>query len=232
MTFDQGDASGWDECLPSVAACSVKTAAGQAEIPDHGDLWRVEWARQGAGNREHAKSDGDSLNLMGKCFSLPLEVGTKHSAHRNATAVGVSISTTAFDNCGKYAVPWSWAAHPLFVCEKGDRIQSARVHSLSAAGRIRRTTARKERQLGHLAHCHLAAWQCRRFELRRSQPIQASATSSSPDHSMRPKTGARWNVRPAGLRIRFQFDTVATPISVFGSAMEDGRRSRDRNRFA
>src|SRR5436305_4542411 len=41
MPFDQADASGWDECLPSVAACSVKTAAGQAEIPDHGDLWRV-----------------------------------------------------------------------------------------------------------------------------------------------------------------------------------------------
>ena len=38
MTFEAGDASGWDECLPSVAACRVKTEAGVAAIPDHGDL--------------------------------------------------------------------------------------------------------------------------------------------------------------------------------------------------
>ena len=29
MSFDAGDASGWDECLPSVAACSVSTPATQ-----------------------------------------------------------------------------------------------------------------------------------------------------------------------------------------------------------
>src|ERR1700753_3929539 len=43
MSFDAADSSGWDECLPSVAACTVETAAGRPEIPDHGDLWRVEW---------------------------------------------------------------------------------------------------------------------------------------------------------------------------------------------
>jgi len=52
MAFDSSDASGWDECLPSVAACRVKTEAGVAEIPDHGDLWRVEWEKAGLGNRE------------------------------------------------------------------------------------------------------------------------------------------------------------------------------------
>ncbi|MGB9407192.1 MAG: hypothetical protein WCA89_06610 [Terracidiphilus sp.] len=43
MPFDAGDASGWDECLPSVAECMVETATGPAAIPDHGDLWRVAW---------------------------------------------------------------------------------------------------------------------------------------------------------------------------------------------
>ncbi|MGA7859175.1 MAG: hypothetical protein WCA11_14670 [Terracidiphilus sp.] len=43
MSFDSGDASGWDECLPSVAGCTLEKAAGLAEIPDHGDLWRVAW---------------------------------------------------------------------------------------------------------------------------------------------------------------------------------------------
>jgi len=46
MAFDAGDASGWDECLPSVAACRVRTESGIADIPDHGDLWRVEWKEQ------------------------------------------------------------------------------------------------------------------------------------------------------------------------------------------
>jgi hypothetical protein len=65
MSFDAGDASGWDECLPSVAACTVKTEAGKATIPDHGDLWRVEWKGrdQGIGNREQgtgtARGSGD-----------------------------------------------------------------------------------------------------------------------------------------------------------------------------
>jgi hypothetical protein len=43
MSFDAGDASGWDEMLPSVADCTVETAKGKASVPDHGDLWRVEW---------------------------------------------------------------------------------------------------------------------------------------------------------------------------------------------
>src|SRR3954447_23548000 len=60
MNFDEADASGWDECLPSVAACSVKTAAGVAQIPDHGDLWRVAWERQGSGTRE--PKSGPELN--------------------------------------------------------------------------------------------------------------------------------------------------------------------------
>ena len=45
MAFDEGDASGWDECLPSVAGCTVDTAAGTVAVPDHGDLWRVAWTK-------------------------------------------------------------------------------------------------------------------------------------------------------------------------------------------
>ena len=38
MSFDAGDASGWDECLPSVAGCTVQTVNGPADVPDHGDI--------------------------------------------------------------------------------------------------------------------------------------------------------------------------------------------------
>src|ERR1035438_7014771 len=63
MRFEEGDASGWDECLPSVADCTVETAAGPASVPDHGDLWRVEW-------RQIAAS-ATSASFRGECFSLP-----------------------------------------------------------------------------------------------------------------------------------------------------------------
>ena len=66
MAFDASDASGWDECLPSVAACSIKTAIGLAEVPDHGDLWRVAW--------EPIHQNANSITCRGECFSLPLRL--------------------------------------------------------------------------------------------------------------------------------------------------------------
>src|SRR5579871_2729828 len=68
MSFDAGDASGWDECLPSVAACKVPFGRGTASIPDHGDLWRVAWLEN------NGNGNGDSIELRASCFSLPLDL--------------------------------------------------------------------------------------------------------------------------------------------------------------
>jgi galactose mutarotase-like enzyme len=211
MTFDQGDASGWDECLPSVAACSVKTEAGEAEIPDHGDLWRVEWVRPGAGNREQATANGaaSSLNLLGKCFSLPLEVERNIQLSEAERGWRLNVNYRV-RNCGKYPVPWSWAAHPLFVCEKGDRIQLPEsIHSLKVEG------SGGER-LGKSGGS--VAW-----------PIAALAGGGTADMSLADrsdsgigdklfagplKASENWCALErvsAGLRIRVRFDTAATP---------------------
>ena len=71
MAFEASDASGWDECLPSVAGCIVETADGPVAVPDHGDLWRVAWTEQGIGNREHGTgvARGGSVTLRGECSS-------------------------------------------------------------------------------------------------------------------------------------------------------------------
>ncbi len=115
MSFDAGDASGWDECLPSVAACTVPTANGPANIPDHGDLWRVEW-QEINGNSSH-----ESLHLRVKCFSLPLEL--KRSLTLSEIKTGYRLSVDyRLTNTGGMTVPWSWAAHPLFTAAPGDRI--------------------------------------------------------------------------------------------------------------
>ena len=133
MSFDKGDASGWDECLPSVGACAVETEAGVSDIPDHGDLWRVEWERLGRGNGDSVEN---TLNLVGKCFSLPLEL--QRTIHLNETERGWRLDLKyRVRNTGDYPVPWSWTAHPLFACEEGDRIvlpESIRLLKLEGSG--------------------------------------------------------------------------------------------------
>ena len=117
MAFDQADASGWDECLPSVAACEVKTSAGTAHIPDHGDLWRVEWTSSEQGTNH---TDGP-ITLTADCFSLPLSL--ERTVQLSETASGWRLQLDyLLKNSGSFPTPWSWVAHPLFVAEAGDRI--------------------------------------------------------------------------------------------------------------
>jgi galactose mutarotase-like enzyme len=113
MAFDEGDASGWDECLPSVASCSVDTQAGKVSIPDHGDLWRTAW--------HEIEETASSSTLRGVCFSLPLELDRTISLEETPAGARLRLEYSV-TNTGGYAVPWSWAAHPLFTVEPGDRI--------------------------------------------------------------------------------------------------------------
>jgi len=113
MAFSEGDASGWDECLPSVAECSVATQAGIVAIPDHGDLWRIPWKTLAA--------NADSATLRVTCFSLPLQL--TRSLIVSETPSGWQLQLLySLTNLGAYPVPWSWAAHPLFAVSDGDRI--------------------------------------------------------------------------------------------------------------
>ena len=111
--FDLSDASGWDECIPSVAACVVQTPEGTASIPDHGDLWRVVW-------QEVAATAG-SVTLRGEAFSLPLALERSIALAETGTGWTVSLDYE-LTNTGSFPVPWSWAAHPLFAAEPGDQI--------------------------------------------------------------------------------------------------------------
>lgn len=111
MSFDAGDASGWDECLPSVADCIVETAAGPASIPDHGDLWRVEW-------QELAKSV-NSATFRGECFSLPLVLERALTLTETNSGWKLSLAYKV-SNTGGYAAPWSWCAHSSYAAEAGD----------------------------------------------------------------------------------------------------------------
>jgi galactose mutarotase-like enzyme len=118
MGFDEGDASGWDECLPSVAACSVPYADGEARIPDHGDLWRVEWDQVETKDEEQRTH---SVSLKGKCFSLPLEL--ERTVYLKESPGGGRLGFFyKLTNTGTDPAPWSWSAHPLFAVDAGDAI--------------------------------------------------------------------------------------------------------------
>lgn len=109
MSFDASDASGWDECLPSVAACEVQTATGVAQIPDHGDFWQVAW-------RVVAQS-GNELTISADGFSLPLRF--IRTLRLDGTRLHIAYTV---ENLSGEAVEYVWSAHPLFAVEEGDRI--------------------------------------------------------------------------------------------------------------
>jgi galactose mutarotase-like enzyme len=109
MSFDSSDASGWDECLPSVAACEVQTASGTASIPDHGDFWQTPWSI--------SSQNGNELRMTADGFSLPL----RFSRILRLSDTRLHVAYT-LKNLSSNTVEYVWSAHPLFAVEKGDRI--------------------------------------------------------------------------------------------------------------
>jgi galactose mutarotase-like enzyme len=212
MSFDAADASGWDECLPSVAACDVPFADGVANVPDHGDLWRVEWEKsrdQGPGIRDQ----GTMLSLSAQCFSLPLKLErTLQLAEiENGWRLSLNYRLT---NTGSTSVPWSWAAHPLFLAEAGDSIvlpDSIRTLRLEGSG---------GKRLGKNGDA--VSWPIAKLaggeetNLETDLSVALAADSGVGDKLFAGPLSADDNwcelVRPsAGIKIRVSFDTAATP---------------------
>lgn len=109
MTFDASDASGWDECLPSVAACEVRTVAGRASVPDHGDFWQVPWQMLSQSKTE--------LEMSAEGFSLPLRFSKTLRLDGDRLHIAYRVR-----NLSSQPVEYVWSAHPLFAVEPGDRI--------------------------------------------------------------------------------------------------------------
>lgn len=106
MMFEEGDASGIDECLPSVSDCVVHTAEGTIAVPDHGDFWRLPFSFQ---------QDGPELILEATGFTMPLlfQRRLRLEGHR-------IILSYCLKNVGQYTVEYVWSAHPSFAVEAGD----------------------------------------------------------------------------------------------------------------
>ena len=108
MAFDEADASGFDECLPTVSGCEFKTPGGTVSVPDHGDFWRIPWTSAQSGNEVELKASG---------FSLPLEFSKKIRLEGDQLSIHYTVRNTSDSQ-----VEFSWSAHPLFVVDPGDRV--------------------------------------------------------------------------------------------------------------
>jgi len=108
MGFDESDASGFDECLPSVAACAVATPQGTAHVPDHGDFWRLEW---------DAVQGGNEIRMAATGVSLPFRF--ERTVRLEGDTLGLSYRVR---NAGREPAHYAWSAHPLFAVDRGDRI--------------------------------------------------------------------------------------------------------------
>lgn len=202
MAFSDSDAGGWDECLPSVAACTLQTAAGPAAIPDHGDLWRIPWQLLDASQ--------DSATLRVTCFSLPLQLTRSMILSESPTGWRLQF-LYSLTSLGAYPLPWSWSAHPLLAVDPGDRIalpheirtlrlEGSRCDCLGASGDTVRwpiASSKNKREIDlSLVPAHDAGTGDKLF----AGPFQ------SPEHSWCSLERAR-----LGLRLTLRFEREFTP---------------------
>lgn len=203
IPFENSDASGWDECLPSVSQCSLETATGRVSVPDHGDLWRVPWE----------PSDGDSgrASLRAKCFSLPLTLQRSMALVEEEDGAAWRLSLNyELTNTSHHPVPWSWAAHPLFAVEPGDRIVlPPSVHSMRVEGSA---GDRLGKSGDWVSWPHATLRDGTLADLRMVQPSESGIGDKLFGGPVEAEDN--WCVleRPsAGIRIRISFDSARTP---------------------
>jgi len=115
MGFEESDASGFDECLPSVSACEIVTPLGTASIPDHGEFWRLPCTIKSETPQE--------IHLTARGTALPLRFDRKLRLAESPQSKTATLSVEyEVENVGREEIPYVWCAHPLFAVDPGDRI--------------------------------------------------------------------------------------------------------------
>lgn len=106
-SFDAYDTSGFDECMPTVSACTEPDRG--VLLPDHGELWSVPWDCEVHDSTLHLSATGRVLpyrftkrvRLDGPSVVLDYEITNESAAEMN----------------------FLWSAHPLLAVEPGSQIR-------------------------------------------------------------------------------------------------------------
>ncbi|MDP2363438.1 MAG: DUF5107 domain-containing protein [Ignavibacteria bacterium] len=110
--FSRYDASGFDECFPTITAVDeLLSQEGKDKIirfPDHGELWSRAWS--------YEIKDG----------SLVMSITGVNAEYLFTKKIGVVKNKLRIDysvkNLSQHNIPYLWSAHPLINIQKGDRI--------------------------------------------------------------------------------------------------------------
>ena len=119
--FENGDVSGFDECVPTVAPCVYPQEPFLGRrLPDHGDVWCLP---------STAELVGEQLRFTTSLASLPL---------RFVKSVQLQESTVRLEyelaNRGESAVNFLWSAHPLLnVDPKAEIVLPAEVNEVEVS---------------------------------------------------------------------------------------------------
>ena len=106
--FSRGALGGWDECLPTIAACSWQGRA----LPDHGEVWTVAWEFDLEAWKQGRLKTSVRLPVSPFQFTRAIEL------RGNVVAVHYVLG-----NLSAAPQAFLWAAHPLLALHDGDRLE-------------------------------------------------------------------------------------------------------------
>jgi hypothetical protein len=124
------DTGGWDELFPNVAPIPAGVDLGEwgtRGLTDHGELWYREWDTDRESELRCAQ--GVMLPSVGCRFRRGIKLDRLDARADFAYEV---------ENSGPVALPFVWAAHPLFRCEAGMSLHvdpSLRIEGVQCHGR-------------------------------------------------------------------------------------------------
>jgi len=108
--YAEFDASGFDECFPTIGPCVYPDYPWSGiEVPDHGELWSVPWIWQ---------VEGGQLRLESSGIHFPYHF-TKTISITDAGAIRFQYHVS---NPTPFPFRFLWSAHPLFAPQPGMRI--------------------------------------------------------------------------------------------------------------
>lgn len=107
----QGECSGFDEMFPSIDKCFYEGYPWRGTpIPDHGEVWSIEWDYVAENDRLH-------FATFGVRFPYKLE--------KWVTFQGDNVLHTDYrvTNLSDFDLDFMWAAHPMFYLEEGAELR-------------------------------------------------------------------------------------------------------------
>ena len=190
--FQDSDASGFDECVPSVSACEI---ARGIRIPDHGEFWRLAYEAERPADNE--------LLLTAVGSILPLRFRRRLKLQGETLRVEYRL-----ENTGTVEIPYLWSAHPLFTVDEGDVVLLPK-----STARVCVESSTHER-LGEKGTQH--SWPV--ADLKSGAKVDLSTTGSIRDevgdklYTRAPLEGwAAVERKSLGLRVVVEFDAALTP---------------------